>query len=75
MLELGRLSDQGTKLASLNREDRRMSGGEGARQSDFGRRHFGLLVCQPPPLGEALETDPDGLLHVQNTVANEEQNG
>jgi hypothetical protein len=52
-----------------------MGGDEGARQSDFGRRHFGLLVCQPPPLGEALGTDPVGLLLVQNTVAGEEQSG
>ncbi len=75
LLEPGRLSGRGMKLASLSREGRRMSGGEGARQSDFGRRHFGLFVCQPPPLGEALGTDPDGLLLVRHTVASEEQSG
>ena len=26
------------------------------------------MVCQPPPLGEALEVDPDGLLSSRYTV-------
>ncbi len=27
---------------------------DGARQEDSGRRHLGLMVCQPPPPREAL---------------------
>ena len=51
LLELGRLSGRGTQLASLSRGVRRMSGGEGARQSYFGRRHFGLRGVPVTALG------------------------
>lgn len=35
----------GTQLGSSHRRVRRRGGCEGARQGDFGRRHFGLLGC------------------------------
>ena len=37
-----RQMDGGTQLGPLNREVRRMSGHEGARWRDFGRRRLGL---------------------------------
>ena len=53
LLEPGRFSGRGMQLGSLNRGDRRMSGGEGARQSDFGRRHFGLFGVPTTALGRS----------------------
>ena len=47
----------GTQPGRVHRDGRRRIRVVGARQGDFGSRHFGRKVRQPPPLGEALGRD------------------